>query len=174
MFSPIVVATLFLALQLPAGGADDFLDLVQRTGPDSRPGRPGSISLSGPLIDGRETVLRPWPIKVTLVSVDRAVYRIGEAITFEVSPENTGTDPVMIPWGAPADRDRVDPGPDAPPGYLSALIRLVADSYSVAYNGGVGSRLLPQSLRWLKPGEPGGTAPFSLPKAASGQPAGRF
>jgi len=148
----VVLGALIVTLGVPARSADDFLDLARPGEPDTRVGRPGSISIAGP-IDGMPIRQEPWPLKVTLLSVDRTVYMIGERVTFEVSLENTWPDRLMIPWGAPVDLDRIDPGPEAPAGYLSALIGLVAEGDSIAHDGICGSRLVPQSLRWLKPGE---------------------
>jgi uncharacterized repeat protein (TIGR01451 family) len=37
-------------------------------------------------------------VKVTLLSLDKTIYQIGEELTFEVKVQNTGTAPLVIPW----------------------------------------------------------------------------
>jgi uncharacterized repeat protein (TIGR01451 family) len=37
-------------------------------------------------------------VEVTLLSLDKTIYQIGEELTFEVKVQNTGTAPLVIPW----------------------------------------------------------------------------
>jgi hypothetical protein len=137
--------------QAPLEKADDFLDLVPEAAPrqisEGRASRP-RIS-RGPGFEG----IKPLTIKITLLSIDQTSYTLGDPATFEVSLENIGPGSLTIPWGAPIDLERIDPGPEEPPGFLTATIKLSSNGYDIASSVVYGSRLSPKSLRSLKPGE---------------------
>jgi hypothetical protein len=53
---------------------------------------------------------RERQVTVTLLSVDRMIYPLGEQVTFELKIQNTGRDPVIVPWTPNlADLEPVDP-----------------------------------------------------------------
>jgi hypothetical protein len=135
----------------PGQQEDDLLDLRP---PAERPKielrlRPQGF---GPGYEGQPAP-KPWPVKVVLLSTDRTSYMLGDRVVFEFSLENVGSVAMTIPWGAASDLARIAPGPDEPPGYLTAIVSLVSDGESVAMDFMHGSRLEPHSLRSLKPGE---------------------
>jgi hypothetical protein len=153
-WSFLIASVVIAAEQAPVEKADDFLDLLPKAAQPQSPGgrAPRVIRSRGPWYEGMPTP-KSLPIKIMLLSIDQTNYALGDPATFEVSLENVGPVSLTIPWGAPIDRERIDPGPEEPPGFLAATITLCSNEDQVASSAVYGSRLVPRSLRSLKPGE---------------------
>jgi len=53
---------------------------------------------------------RERQVTATLLSLDRTIYPLGEKVTFELKIQNTGKDPVIVPWTPNlGDLEPVDP-----------------------------------------------------------------
>jgi len=97
------------------------------------------------------------PLKITLLSLDKRRYALGEEVIYEVKLENITEEILVIPWSP--DRDAVKPEEESdPPGYVVAILRLVImdeTSGDQFVTGQVlyGSHLEPSSLKYLWPGE---------------------
>jgi hypothetical protein len=71
---------------------------------------------------GGDSVTRQ--VTVTLQSLDKTVYRLGEEITFEVGIQNTGEETILIPW-TPDLADLEPTDPKAAYKYLIGVVILV-------------------------------------------------
>ena len=153
-WSFLIASFVIAAEQAPVEKSEDFLDLRPEAAPQQSSG--GRVSRAvrsrGPAYEGMPTP-KSLPIKITLLSIDQTNLALGDPATFEVSLENVSPVSLTIPWGAPIDRERIDPGPEEPPGFLTAIISLCSNEDQVASSAVFGSRLVPRSLRSLKPGE---------------------
>ena len=84
---------------------------------------PGRNSVSG------STHAPASPLKLTLVSVDRTDFVYGEEFIYEVLIENTGREPITLPW-SPDLGAFVQPAPRIPAGYLRGSVYLQVESAS--------------------------------------------
>lgn len=104
--------------------------------------------------DGGDPKVAP-EITLTLVSIDKQAYSLGEEVTFEVRIENTGKQSIELPW-TPHLGD-LEPGDSTQPyTYDSALVVLNftdPDSHRAFSLGGMfyGSTRVAGSLRELQP-----------------------
>jgi hypothetical protein len=95
-------------------------------------------------------------VKVTIVSLDKTVYRPGDDLTFEVTVQNIGRRAVLVPWTPHAsdvepENDRVQYSCR-----VSSIILRFEDPEQHTFSVGsslYGSRSVPGSLRLLAPGE---------------------
>jgi len=90
-------------LALMAGTAlcqsEPFLDVTKLSVPRQDDGRLGSAGGGSEcLIDGPEPCVKPLPIKVTLLRLDKESYSWEEPLLLEIRLENVGDKPVAIPW----------------------------------------------------------------------------
>ena len=96
-------------------------------------------------------------VTLSLVSVDKRVYSLGEDITFEVKVQNTGKGSVEVPW-TPHLAD-LEPGdPTQSYEYRSAVVVLNlrdpdSERYVGLYGFFYGSAHLPETIRILRPSE---------------------
>jgi hypothetical protein len=94
---------------------------------------------------------------VTLVSLDKREYSIGEEVTFEVKVENTGRHSIEIPW-SPHLGDLEPSDPTRPYTYRTALLILTLtdpDSRQILTLGDsfYGSTEVPGTIRELRPSQ---------------------
>lgn len=111
-------------------------------------------TMSGGCGGGRDSSNRQ--VSATLLSLDRAIYRLGDEVTFEIKVRNTGKDVVIVPWTPHlGDLEPVDP--DASYKYLNGGVVL-------AFSDPEGREFLlseflygaeddPETLRELLPGQ---------------------
>jgi hypothetical protein len=96
-------------------------------------------------------------LTLTLMSVDKLAYSVGEDVTFEVKAENTSTHSIVIPWTLHlADLEPSDP--TQPYTYLSAVVALrltdpVSERFMERYVEFNGSTRVPGTIRELHPGQ---------------------
>lgn len=96
-------------------------------------------------------------ITITLVSLDKASYSLGEEVTYEVKVQNSGREPVEIPW-TPHSGDLEPTDSSKSYTFLHAAVSLTFTdpdsnrSFSI-YANSYGSSELPGSTRKLLPGE---------------------
>jgi len=133
---------------------DDFLDLTKIKPPKQR--RTSIIAGGGMAsTDGSPS---PKPrLKVTLLSLDKRSYQLGDKFIYEVMLENITESVFVIPWTSDYYSVKPYEGSD-PPGYVSASLRLVikdevSGEASAAGEGVYGSELVPGSLKRLRPGQ---------------------
>ena len=94
---------------------------------------------------------------VTLVSLDKSSYVMGEEVTFEVKVQNTGKENIEIPWAAhSADIEPSDATETY--SYLNGMFYLnfkdpISERSFGIFRNSYGSASVPVSLRTLKPGE---------------------
>lgn len=157
MKSRSVAAAFWLCLFLvpvACGQGDNFLDLTK-----FKPAKEEKLFASGGGgVSGSYNTRSPkLPLKITLLSLDRRSYRIGENLIFDVTIKNVGKDIVVIPWSP--DRAQIRPDEKGfPPGYLDATLSLaITDRVlgeQIIYGPLLyGSELVPSSLRKLLPGQ---------------------
>ncbi len=95
--------------------------------------------------------------KVTLTYLDRTTYSLGDVVTYELKIQNTGKEPIDIPW-TPHLADLVPADPSEPYPYLEAVFSLKftnpvsARSFSL-YSDSYGSPNVAGTIRKLPPGE---------------------
>lgn len=97
------------------------------------------------------------PLRVTLLSLDRESYMLGETGFFEIALENIGSEVVNIPW-SPDSSIGVPSQERAVPGNSHAVISLLigrtpADGKIVDVFGLYGSEFVHGSLKRLEPGQ---------------------
>jgi hypothetical protein len=151
--------------QSPAAGAkrqekpeDDFLDLTKHAPPAREAAAEEQTAGGSVEVVGGSGVRRAeLPIKITLLSLDSESYTLGDKGFFDIALENTGKEPVLIPWspdpriGAPSQGAVV-------PGNLHAVISLLAGQTAAAAGeradafGLYGSEFVHGSLKRLEPG----------------------
>ena len=96
-------------------------------------------------------------ISITLVSLDKASYSLGEEVTYEVKIQNSGKKPAEIPW-TPHLGDLEPSDPSQSYTFLHAAVSLRFTepdsnrSFSI-YANSYGSSEMPGSMRKLLPGE---------------------
>jgi hypothetical protein len=133
-------------------------DLLDLTKPVSRKERKKSGSIGGSRTsmegDSRRQVIN---LKLTLLSIDKQDYQLGDYAICEVRLDNISKSPILLPWSA--DYDKVKPNDEeTPPGFLSAFLNLTAVDANeglIFFNGVsiYGSALLPESIKRLDPGK---------------------
>jgi|SRR5688572_12239585 len=104
--------------------ADHYLDVPGHTRTATAGANaffPGKNSIAG---SGHAIVS---PLKVTLVSIDRTDFMYGDEFVYEVLIENTGGQPITLPW-SPDRGAFVQPAPRTPAGYLSGRLYLHVES----------------------------------------------
>jgi len=135
---------------------DNFLDLTKNRPPQKKRthlvGKGGGVGVGNGL-HMQKTV----PLKLTLLSLDKRSYQLGDHWIYEVILENITRDTLVIPWSPDYDRVKPDEEKD-PPGYLHAFLSLVINdevSGQQFMPGEViyGSELVPGSLKRLHPGQ---------------------
>jgi hypothetical protein len=154
----ILMAILSLSFlsNLARNPQDEYL--LDLTKPVSRKERKKSGSMGGSSAsmegDSRRQVIN---LKLTLLSLDKQDYRLGDYVICEVRLHNISKSPVFLPWSA--DYDKVKPNDEkTPPGFLSAFLNLTAmdENEGLIFFNGVsiyGSALLPGSIKQLDPGK---------------------
>ncbi len=133
---------------------DNFLDLTKvKPHQDEKLVRHegGGVSVS------HDTPFPKLPLQITLLSIDKASYQMGEEMIFDVVIKNVGQDVVVIPWSP--YRDRVQPDDEThPAGYADANLGLVLSDKVVGEQVVFGPWLygsdrVPSSLKRLRPGK---------------------
>ena len=100
----------------------------------------------------------PNPLKLTLLSIDRIDFIYGERFTYDILIENTGKEPVTLPW-SPDRGAFVQPAPRTPDGFRRGMVYLVAESAAGVQLGLLdgqslyGSNEVPRSLLSLASGK---------------------
>lgn len=162
-----VLITILCLCFVAAGPAQqrkpDFLDLTKTPPQKMRPYRKGGGAGAGGG-DGWKAPPKIIPVKVTLLSLDKRSYQLGDEVIYEVVLENTTKDVLVIPWSG--DYDKVKPDEErGPPSYIYAFLGLVikgeiGGDQSIAGQeifgvgqGIHGSQLLRGSLKSLSPGQ---------------------
>lgn len=85
----LVAATCAVFAQAPA-----TLDVREKVPPAAA--APPAMASPTPL--SRGAALRTNPLQITLIALDRATYRLGESLVFNVLVRNTGSTTVSLPW----------------------------------------------------------------------------
>jgi hypothetical protein len=134
-----------------------FLDLTKPRPPQKERGGGRGEGGSGGGGDGVVSPRRVVPVRVTLLSLDKDSYQLGDQVIYEVMLENITNATLVIPWSDDYDRVKPDEETD-PPGYLTATLYLVlgdrpAYDPFTALQGIYGSRLVSGSLKKLLPGQ---------------------
>ncbi|MGH9879388.1 MAG: hypothetical protein ACRD5H_17290, partial [Nitrososphaerales archaeon] len=147
-------APLLLALVFQVQN-DDFLDLRRislSTGEKRTGGGQG-----GGAVAGHIRAPKIVPLKITLSSLNKSNYQLGEEVIYDVILENVTKNTIVIPWSP--DRDKTRPNDqNTPSGYLEAFLSLVVKDEGkgeqfIAGQGLFGSKLAPGSLKSLTPGQ---------------------
>lgn len=146
---------LSLGLLAQAQERDDYLGLKQNRPPQrERLSGIGTGAVGGL---GHTSSWKPAMLKVTLVSLDKQTYELGEEVIYEITLENISKDDLIIPYSV--DYDKVKPDEESnPPGYASMFLSLVINDeltgkQFVAGESLYGSELLSGSLKRLEPGQ---------------------
>lgn len=137
---------------------DDFLDLTKHA-PPSREAASEEQTAGGSVevVGGSGMRRAELPIKITLLSLDRESYMLGDEGYFDIALENTGKEAVLIPW-SPDSRIGAPSQGTAVPGNLHAVISLLAGQTAAASGeradafGLYGSEFVHGSLKRLEPG----------------------
>ncbi|MGH9879389.1 MAG: hypothetical protein ACRD5H_17295, partial [Nitrososphaerales archaeon] len=134
---------------------DNFLDLTRiKRSPANESKTTGKGQGVGAVV-GHTSKSRSNPLKVTLLSLHKQSYQLGDEIIYDVSLENISNSIAIIPWSP--DQDAVKPDENkTPPGYLVANLSLVIiDEISgeqfIAGQGLYGSTVVPRSLKRIAP-----------------------
>ncbi|MBI1760919.1 MAG: hypothetical protein HYR56_05715 [Acidobacteria bacterium] len=128
--------------------AEEVLDLTQvKLKSEKKSGSAGG----GGLTIGHSHEKKVIPLKVTLVSLNKTSYQLGDEVVYEILLENITTENVVIPWSA-------DQGEPVGSGDIRGSIYLIAPDERkgdqlVALRGIVGSPSIPSSLKTLRPGQ---------------------
>ena len=134
--------------------SDSFLDLTKVKPPKNEKlfdSRDLTLSVSN------DTRFPRLPLKITLLSLDKGSYQMGDEVIYDVVIRNVGQDIVVIPWSP--DRDQVKPEEKTyPPGYVDATLSLVITDKvlgeQMIYGPSLyGSEYVPSSLKKLRPGQ---------------------
>lgn len=97
------------------------------------------------------------PLRITLSSLNKSSYQLGEEVIYDVILENITKNTIVIPWSP--DRDKARPNSqNIPLGYREAFLSLVVKDEQkgeqfIAGQGLFGSELLRGSLKILAPGQ---------------------
>jgi hypothetical protein len=136
---------------------DDFLDLTKyalpaREAVSEEQTAAGAVEVVG----GTGVRKAELPIKITLLSLDRESYTLGDKGFFDIALENIGKEPVLIPW-SPDPRIGTPSQGTAVPGNLHAVISLLAGRTAATGErvdtfGLYGSEFVHGSLKRLEPG----------------------
>lgn len=137
---------------------DDFLDLTKHA-PPAREVASEEQTAGGSMevVGGSGMHRAELPIKITLLSLDRESYTLGDKGYFDIALENTGKEPVLIPW-SPDSRIGAPSQGAAVPGNLHAVISLLTARTAAASGeradafGLYGSEFVHGSLKRLEPG----------------------
>ncbi len=149
----LLAGAAFFATSLVAAQEVGWLDLTD-THPRDRIRVPHSV---GSECGGGGGFTSNIEITITLVSLDKVSYSLGEEVTYEVKIQNSGKETVEIPW-TPHSGDLEPADASKSYTYLHAAISLNFTepdsnrSFSV-YANSYGSSELPGSTRQLLPGE---------------------
>jgi len=103
-----------------SGTRDSFLDLT-KVNPSLR--KELVLKDGGGVSGSHDTPFPTLPLEITLLSLDKSNYQIGEAVIYDVAIKNVGQDAVVIPWSP--DRYQIRPDETYPSGYVSAILSLV-------------------------------------------------
>jgi len=100
---------------------------------------------------------KPQPeVTVTLVSLDKSRYQVGEEVTFEIRVLNSGKETIAVPW-TPHRGDLEPSDPKAPYRYRVGVVVLIfSDPEGLQFvlaDTLYGSPRVPGSLRELSPGQ---------------------
>jgi hypothetical protein len=102
-------ATIAFAGQ-PLVRAEHMLDLLTRTPMTVQPSSRDLVMPPGlGRVGGRS--LGPAEVTITLNSIDRETYALGESMVYEVLIRNTGTQPLTLPWSPDVQQFVDDPLP---------------------------------------------------------------
>ena len=101
----------------------------------------------------------PTTVSLRLLSVDRTDFVYGDYFTYEVLIENTGKQPLTIPW-SPNTGEFYQPVPRTPDGFLAGAVSLTVESAEAEpttltrfdSSALYGSKEVPRSLLTLEPG----------------------
>jgi hypothetical protein len=146
----------FLQAPMIQAQQEELLDLTRIK--VTKKERQGPLSGSGMMgFAGHDRTPKIIPLKITLLSLDRPSYRLGETVVFEVRVENITQEIVVLPWSPDIDAVKPDEESD-PPGYMDAYLTLVvrvdiSGDQTVIGQPLYGSELEPGSLKPLWPGE---------------------
>lgn len=137
----------------------NFLDLVkaQQLKQDKIKRKSGTVT-TDPVVGITHMPLTPKPFEITLLSLDKQSYRLGEKCVFEIQLENITNNPLVIPWSPYLDDVKPYDSDKNPPGYLKADLSLIIvnkPSQERLISGITiyGSDLARGSLKTLKPKE---------------------
>lgn len=136
---------------------DDFLDLTKPKRPQKERAGGRGTGGGGGMGNGHIPPRTIIPMKVTLLSLDKSSYQLGDQVIYEVVLENITQDTLLIPWSD--DYDEVKPDEDRnPPGYIHASLSLeIKDERGVykfmALQPIVGSQMVRGSLKSLRQGQ---------------------
>src|SRR5260370_1344852 len=107
----------------------------------------------GGVSGSHDTPFPKLPLEITLLSIDKSSYQMGQEMIYDVVIKNVGRDLVVIPWSP--DRDRIQLDEETyPAGYMDANLGLVL-SYKVMGDQIIygpwlyGSDRVPSSLKSL-------------------------
>jgi len=141
----------FVAASLVGAQEIGWLDLTDLHPRDRiRAPNRGSVQCGGPVNTNSE-------ITITLISLDKASYSLGEEVTYEVKVQNSGREPIEIPW-TPHSGDLEPTESSKSYTFLNAAVSLSFTdpdskrSFSI-YANSYGSSELPGTTRQLLPGE---------------------
>jgi hypothetical protein len=95
-------------------------------------------------------------VTVTLQSLDKTVYRLGQEITWEIGIQNTGKETILVPW-TPDLADLEPTDPKAPYKYMVGVVILIfkdsEDRILTLYESLYGSPNVPGTVHELSPGQ---------------------
>lgn len=145
---------LSLPSEMPQRAMPPFLDLTVTVPVQSEAGGQSMGRLG--MVTGGWPVAEPWPLKVTLLALDKATYAEGERVVFDLELEALGS--VAIPWKAGSDsRLSVEADSQRPPerSLLFALKLVNAERVTLlsGTQGASGSESRPDSLLRLARGQ---------------------
>ena len=142
--------------------SERFLDLTKLVRP-SNDNAPSGGSVASSLVgETGQPAVKPSPLRVTLLSLDKRSYYWGEKFVADVRVENAGDQPVAFP--STLDSRFANPGVSKPKSLLTVLITPITDPDSSRVNKSVtdgwtevavlyGSTDLPQTFVMVQPRE---------------------
>lgn len=136
------------------GQNNDFLDLTKVRPPSEKK---VSRTIGGGVSGSNDTRSPKLPLQITLISLNKHSYEMGEEMIYNVVIRNVGRDVVVIPWSP--DRDQIKPEEMTyPPRYVDAILSLVITDEvlgeQMIYGPSLyGSEHVPSSLKKLRPGQ---------------------